>query len=406
MKTITRPPTTGLDSPLKAMRGLPATARVDRQRHVITGVAMLQVGPLNEGDSRPWVVDEETIKQVVSMGNASPKGLKARWTHPNMSNDGMGNFLGRWKRFRLSEDKQTVLADLHIARLALRGDDSRGAYVEDMAEQEPDAFGVSIFPVLNRSEMESLENDEGVMPMRLRKLMAGDVVDEPAATRGGFFGGQLSIATAPHQATAALDQLFAEATPEVIRARVGSFVDTYLASRFGGQSLCNGEPKMSKDTTPAEPAAITQEALTSALSTFGEKLLSQVDEKLAAIGKPAEPPVPTADDLRKEGAKLASQIVATAQMSGLADHEKLASEAIDKGLSLDAFKALIFDRSLATNGLTKDAGQKDADPDVKYKAEYQGQLASFAKMGLTEEEYIISRKIDDGRELLNTKPAA
>lgn len=406
MKTITKPPVSDEVAPLKALRGLSSAARVDRVRNVISGVSVIQVGPLNEGDARPWIIDATTAKQVVSMGNASPKGLKARWTHPGMSNDGLGTFLGRWKKFRLSDDGATVLADLHVSRLAMKGENSRGEYVLDMAEQEPDAFGVSIFPVTNRTEMESLENEDGLQPMRLRKLVAADVVDEPAATRGGFFGGQLSIATAPAKATQALDQLFANADAEVIRGRVGDFLESYLASRFGGQSLSTGDPDMSDQPKPTAPAAITQEALTAALNTFGETLLGKVDEKLSALAKKDEPQPPTADELRRAGAKEAAEIMAAAAMSGLQDHEKLAAEAIEKGLSSVAFKASLTDRLIAGNGLSKDSGQQPTDPDAKYKAEYQAGLASFAKMGVTEAEYITSRKIDDGAELLTSKSAA
>lgn len=407
MKTITKPPVGNDVAPLKALRGLSSAARVDRVRNVISGVSIIQVGPLNEGDSRPWFIDATTAKQVMSMGNASPKGLKARWTHPGMSNDGLGSFLGRWKKFRLSDDGATVLADLHVSRLAMKGENSRGEYVFDMAEQEPDAFGVSIYPVTNRTEMESLENEDGLQPMRIRKLVAADVVDEPAATRGGFFGGQLSIATAPAKATQALDQLFANAEPDVIRGRVGDFLESYLASRFGGQPLVTGDLPMSQDNKPTAPAAITQEALTAALNTFGADLLSKVDEKLSALSKKDEPQPPTADELRRAGAKEAAEIMAAASMSGLPDHEKLAAEAIEKGLSSLAFKASLTDRLIAGNGLSKDAGQQDSDPDAAYKAEYRKNLAMHAAMGVTEAEYVTSRKIDDGKELLApAKPAA
>jgi hypothetical protein len=401
MRTITKPPVANDVAPLKALRGLSSAARVDRVRNVISGVSVIQVGPLNEGDSRPWLIDATTAKQVVSMGNASPKGLKARWTHPGMSNDGLGSFLGRWKKFRMAEDGATVLADLHVSRLAMKGENSRGEYVLDMAELEPDAFGVSIYPVTNRTEMESLENEDGLQPMRIRKLVAADVVDEPAATRGGFFGGQLSIATAPAKATQALDQLFANAEPDVIRARVGGFLDSYLASRFGGQSLSTGDSEMSDQSKPAAPAAITQEALTAALNTFGENLLGKVDEKLSALTKSDEPQPPTADEIRRAGAKEASEIMSAAAMSGLPDYEKLAADAIEKGLSSVAFKASLTDRLIAGNGLSKDSGQQDEDEDAKYKAEYRAQLAAFTAMGLTEAEYILSRKIDDKKENLS-----
>ena len=62
---------------------------VDTQAGVIRGARVIQLGDVN--DSRPWYVDQETMSQVVKFGNQPNKGLKARFTHPNMSDDGMGN---------------------------------------------------------------------------------------------------------------------------------------------------------------------------------------------------------------------------------------------------------------------------------------------------------------------------
>jgi hypothetical protein len=93
--------------------------------------------------------------------------------------------------------------------------------------------------------------------------------------------------------------------------------------------------------------------------------------------------------------------MSAAAMSGLPDYEKLAADAIEKGLSSVAFKASLTDRLIAGNGLSKDSGQQDEDEDAKYKAEYRAQLAAFTAMGLTEAEYILSRKIDDKKENLS-----
>jgi len=91
-------------------------ARVDREGGVIYGAAMMQTGDLNSGDVRPFTADSETLQQVEQLGNAARNGIKARFTHPNMSNDGMGSYLGRWTNFRIDGD--TVRADLHIADAA------------------------------------------------------------------------------------------------------------------------------------------------------------------------------------------------------------------------------------------------------------------------------------------------
>lgn len=355
----------------------------------------MQLGSLNAPDGRPVFADETTLSQLLSLGKSSPKGVKSRLSHPNMSNDGMGRQLGRFRGWRMSDDNRQVLADQHLASFAFRGGDkSIGKMVLDMAEEDPEIFGVSIAPVFDLEEMERLKRDDGMMPIRIKKLIAADIVDEPAATRGGLFGDSpFSIATAPHKATEALNTLFADAGEEVIRARVNGFLNSYLATRFGGQVNDERDDDMS----------LTKEELTATLEAFGKNLsttlLGQVDEKLAAL-KPKADPEPTPAEIEKRGAERLSQLCSLAANAGLKDHEKVGKTWFDQGLSVADATAAVKPLMVAGNGLTQDSGQGDADPDATYKAEYKAQLSSFVSMGLTEEEYITSRKIDDGKALL------
>jgi len=72
LKTITTPPPHGTERPLNALRGLPGDARVDRDNHVIYGAALIQLGPLNEGDERPWTIDGVSLSQVLSLAGKIP----------------------------------------------------------------------------------------------------------------------------------------------------------------------------------------------------------------------------------------------------------------------------------------------------------------------------------------------
>jgi hypothetical protein len=408
MKSITAPPSIGIWHPLKTVRGLPGTSRVDKESRRIYGVSLIQLGPLNPPDDRPFFADEVTLQQALSLGKASPKGVKSRLTHPNMSNDGMGRQLGRFRNWRLSDDGQHVLADQHLASFAFRGGDSSiGGLVLDMAHEDPESFGVSLAPVWDSEEMERLKTSDGRMPMRFKKLIAADIVDEPAATRGGLFGDSpLSIGTAPHKATQALDTLFADASPDVIRGRVVNFIDSYLSTRFGGQG--NNEGDDMSTGNESKNVGLTQEALDATLVKFGETLsvglLAKMDAKLAAINpakeKDGDPAPLSADEIRSAERKRCSELTALAKNSGMEDWEKIATGWIDKNLSIVEAKAAIGDLAIAKNGLSNDSGQPSEDPDAKYKAEYQKQLSSFTHMGLSLKDYITSRRIDDGAELL------
>lgn len=254
MKTITTVAKSGL------FRTETATAqpqRVDRKASVIYGCSLMQVGNLPECDERNWTVTPETILQAFAFGSRGNNGLKARFTHPNMSADGMGSYLGRWKTFRI--DGETLRADLHIAPAAFtspQGD--LGTYVMDMAESESDMFGVSLSTDLDMADLERFELQQELSgdcstpwPMKLTNVRAGDVVDEPAATRGGMF----DLLTPdnrnlPAQATALLQTYFGDAEPAVVRSRIDGFLDRYFSNK--GAIMPDETPTPAAET-PATP---------------------------------------------------------------------------------------------------------------------------------------------------------
>lgn len=225
-RTITRPPTDTFRLDVVAA-GLGA---VDRDNHVIHGAALMQTGDVR--DSRPWFADETTLEQGEQlMLEMAPRGLKARVTHPNMSNDGFGTYAGRWRNPRI--DGTTLRADLHIADIAFKTkgpaseESNLGEYLMDLAEEDPEAFGVSFAPkALNYKDMESGETDDGRQPIRFEALLAADIVDEPAATHRGFFSAD--VRQLPAQATLLMDTYFGKAEESVVRARVAGFLDKYF----------------------------------------------------------------------------------------------------------------------------------------------------------------------------------
>ncbi len=181
--------------------------RVDRDEQVIYGVSCAQaVEALGHG----MQLDRVTLSQIVELGNGTRSGLKSRFTHPGLSSDGMGKFLGRLRTFRVENDKAT--ADLHLSESAFKSPDGNlGDYVLDLAEEDPEAFGMSIVFDLDklvwvRSTGEEVATVDGATGRRvdrpedatskypvarIKKLAACDVVDEPAANRDGIFSAAL-----------------------------------------------------------------------------------------------------------------------------------------------------------------------------------------------------------------------
>ncbi len=167
---------------------------------LIRGFAVVTRGEAIGHDT--WL-DAEFLQETADRINAAgTSGIKSRFTHPNMSGDGLGRFLGRVKNGSVRGDQ--VLADLHISRLAHNTPDGDLAeFVMGMADDEPDMFGTSI--VFSRDEAAEAvfaaenqdkrgrfvspdkKNEQQFPHARLAELRADDVVDEPAANPGGMF---------------------------------------------------------------------------------------------------------------------------------------------------------------------------------------------------------------------------
>ena len=300
---------------------------VDRDKGSIVGCAIATAGPaIGHGVS----LDTEFISRLVELGNAERGGLKARFGHPNMCSTALGTFLGRWRSFSMQGGK--AVADVFLSNSAKKTPNGDlHEYVLELADKEPDMFGVSIVfsrgraykrdgkneKVVHPYDLESgnMTDDEkrehrkryeetpGPMYVELAELHAADVVDEPAANPGGLFSrwtnetlaGQVTQFLDTHPE--ALDILAAH--PEVVT----DFQAKYMAHTRRQQ----GDAPMA-DKTPAAPAAPPAPALAPEVPATHTAAPA---EPVAALGTPppavapavpAAPPadVPPADDTPKQ----------------------------------------------------------------------------------------------------------
>jgi hypothetical protein len=197
-------------------RGLSSEHKIDRDggdfgAGLITGVAVCTKGEALGHDL--WL-DDEFISQVSkALSKAGKTGLKARFTHPGLSSDGMGKHLGRLKASSVPSEAGVARGDLHFADAAHKtpqGD--LAGYVMDLAEEDPSAFGKSIvferdveaeaafmkknggdgddedyYEPLQGFTTPDAGNARGLRHARLKRLRASDVVDSPAANPSGLF---------------------------------------------------------------------------------------------------------------------------------------------------------------------------------------------------------------------------
>ena len=251
-------------------------SRVDRDAHIIYGVSAAQaVEALGHGA----LLDGKTIGQIVEHGNAARNGVKSRFTHPGLSSSGLGKYLGRLRSFRQDGDK--ALADLHIADSAFKTPEGDlGTYVMDMAENDPDMFGLSIvfkgarvWALSDGTEMD-VEDDEGRTRkrpdnattdkpiMRIKQLLAVDAVDEPAANRDGMFAARHLWATnsLSQEAFDDIDEYLSGAgvTPQ----RAFEFALAYFGARgVNLQEFTKMAENEKQDTKTPEPASGNDTAL-------------------------------------------------------------------------------------------------------------------------------------------------
>lgn len=266
-----------------------------------------------------WI-DGAFLQQVTDAINASPRGTKSRFTHPGLSGDGLGSFLGRAKNASLGKD-EVVRADQHFAKSAhATPDGDLAGYAMDLASEDPEMFGASI-AFEHDAEAEAKftaqyggnefvspdpENVKNLPHARLKELRAVDLVDSPAANPHGLFhrGGN-PAAEAEQLAEFCLG--FSDECPDstllcVHPERAKSFIERFLQTH----NLEIGAIKMPK----SKPAETTEKPEVEATATVTEAsaAVSPVDADVkAAGGQPAEQPahIPARDERWSEGQKMA-----------------------------------------------------------------------------------------------------
>jgi hypothetical protein len=249
-----------------------------------------------------WI-DGTFLQQVTDAINATSRGMKSRFTHPGLSGDGLGKFLGRSKTASLSDG--VVRANQHFAKSAhsTPAGDLAG-YAMDLADEDPAAFGASI-AFSNDEEMEAkfvaqyggnefvspdLDNVKNLPHVRLKELRSVDLVDDPAANPSGMFhrGGN-PAAEAEKLAEFCLgfsgvcpESTLLSVSPERAKDFVQRFLSNHSLSIVKGTDMAKNATKSPAEQPEVKPAEVVTEA-----SAEAPKV--DADAK-AAGGQPGEQP--------------------------------------------------------------------------------------------------------------------
>ena len=315
----------------------------DYQAGLLSGVSLIATGEALGHDM--WI-DEVTLEQVAQYANQGKHGVKSRFTHPSMSADGMGRHLGRIKNVRV--DGYRVLGDLHFAQSAhATPEGDLAEYVMTLAEEDPAAAGLSIvFEHDQEAEQEFMaehtsskfaspdaNNTKNFPHVRLEKLRAADIVDEPAANPDGLFDRQTLARD--------VDELLSYAAGiSVDKPKSLAFgVDADRASQFLGRWLERHQlsivsrneeiSEMSEATEIVEagvsdsaPASFTREDFLSELSAYvdrfgsenGQKWFSEGIELQEALGRQCDLFAEQIEQLKAELSEAKEQLAAAASV--------------------------------------------------------------------------------------------
>ncbi len=425
----------------------------DNGAGIIRGAAIVTRG---EAETHDLWLDDTFLRQVaagINSGKGGNKaGMKLRFTHPSLSGDGMGKYLGRAKNARVDGDM--VRADLHFAPSAHETPEGDlAAYVMQLAKDAPDAFGTSIAykgdDVAEEEFVASHSTDRGHFTspdsdntehfphLRLRQLTAVDVVDEPAANPDGLFHREQEIAQEADALFAYAAGLSSQA-PDTVHLgldadRVSGFVNRFLerhgleiSKRSAGNSNgdtpsvppsgeersimadTNGTVSMSQADYDAALAKARDDAIAvavkghaEALSAAAKESETKVAEAAAAATKLAatEHAVTLAKALRATEDKLFGQVADILNRCQLAEMDlKFATDMVEQKLSVEEVKdkliaTLSKDRKPVGDGGGSDLGQKK-DSEEAFAKEFDDAGGEKA-LDVTKDEYVASRKIDE-----------
>ena len=193
-----------------------ALDNVDREKGILHNVEIIRVG---EAKGHGHSVDSEFIHSTVVLGNKS-KEIKARFGHPNMSDEALGKQVGIFKNFRVDGDR--AIADLHLsASSKVSPNGNYYDYILQHAEENPTHFGNSIVFSPGRrykrdkkgkktipsdhAKYEDYQKIKGPEYLEIKELHGSDLVDEPAATKN-LFSAQLNQEIIAVQFTKFLDE--------------------------------------------------------------------------------------------------------------------------------------------------------------------------------------------------------
>lgn len=160
--------------------------QIDAEKGVIYGVVLAQKGMNKNGT----YFSERFLNELKDKGDERGY-IKARFGHPTMCNNSLGSYIGRYKNFKVEDEK--LFGDLYLDDITKDTNvEGRGItmydYIMRMAQSNSDMFGNSIVILANYviEEYEEGGEKKEADGHELVEWISSDLVDDPAATDSLF----------------------------------------------------------------------------------------------------------------------------------------------------------------------------------------------------------------------------
>lgn len=355
---------------------------VDKENAVINGYVVAQMGRFkSEGRGQ---FNEAGLQKLVELGNASDRGIRSRFGHPNQSDDGLGKYLGRAKNFRLEGDR--VKADMHLNATALQeppqGGRPLGEYVMHLADTDPGAFSSSIVVAADKEEI------DGQPPVWMpTHLYASDVVDTGDAVDDFMSADFLADlpSGAVYEATKLIERQFAGQPRDVVEARLRAFTDKFLDRQFGPivTTTVLEEDMATEDNArldSLEEQLTANQTQLSAIGTIVENLSNVILEDREAAKK------------RDALAARSTKITALCAQCGV-DAQQASEWIADESLSVDDVKDRLLAQKFEESKPAGDGGGMETPTgDEQLSQEYDLHASDHRALGIKKEDWIAQRK--------------
>lgn len=374
-------------------------AQIDRESNIIRGYVVAEAGVFKD---RRGQFNKRSLSEIIELGNQAERGIKSRFTHPNLSDDGLGKHLGRAKNFRFHRNGKKVLADLHLNPTAMKeppeGGRPLGEYIMELAETDPGSFSSSL--VLQKEDEIKLDadgervyDDVGPEPAIWHPIVlhasdvvdTGDAVDDFLSLSLGGVDEELPDAIV-RKATQFLDAKFKNVDgPDAIRKRADAFLSRYCLNRFGDEV-----PEEPEDKEPDEMSDDKFQELSDQLGETNKR----VDVLATAMTEFL--------DAQKEEKKKADELKARAieirSLCDLVGREDLAASLIaDESLSMDDVRVKLKENRKKAPG-DGSPGDDEKSGEAKLLQEYNAEARVHRRLGVTPEQYVEQRLAEKNAE--------